>query len=212
MSHSKMCFVMCYNVAMSNDNIIPINTNKPIRADAARNRRRLLNAAETLFHQQGIADVTMSAIAKEAEVGKGTLYRHFEDKVAICHAMLDEDMREFQQMTLDYLRRNPDPYTGLRWFFEQAAGYVVEHNELLIEVSNQGGVDMLSHPAHVWWRQTIVGLLARLSPDADVPYLADMFYVMLEVQTIRFQRQIQGYDLERIVSGLHMLLDSIAPQ
>lgn len=203
---------MCYNVNMSENNIIPINANKPIRADAARNRRRLLTAAETLFHQQDIAEVTMSAIAKEAEVGKGTLYRHFEDKVAICHAMLDEDMRAFQQATLDYLRRHPDPYTGLRWFFEQAARYVVAHNALLIEVSNQGGADVLNHPAHVWWRQTIVGMLSRMDLDADVPYLADMFYVMLDVQTIRFQRQTQGYDLERIVAGLHMLLDSIAPQ
>lgn len=191
---------------MSDNNIIPINIDKPIRADAIRNRQQLLLAAQTLFAAQGIADVTMSAIAKEAEVGKGTLYRHFEDKVAICHALLDEDMRAFQQRTLDYLRQNGDPYTSLCWFAEQSATYVVNHNALLAEVSNQGGVDMLSHPAHVWWRQTIVGLLSRLDLDADTSYIADMLYIMLDVQSIRFQRRVQGYDLQRIIDGLHMAI------
>lgn len=191
---------------MSDNNIIPINIDKPIRADAIRNRQRLLLAAQTLFDAQGIADVTMSAIAKEAEVGKGTLYRHFEDKAAVCHALLDEDMRAFQQRTLDYLRQNGDPYTSLRWFTEQSATYVVNHNALLAEVSNQGGVDMLSHPAHVWWRQTIIGLLARLDLNVDTSYIADMLYIMLDVQTIRFQRRVQGYDLQRIINGLHMAL------
>ncbi len=191
---------------MKPDNIIPINSDKPIRADAVRNRRLLLDTAMKLFEEHGICDVTMSAIAKEAGVGKGTLYRHFADKAALCHALLDEDMREFQFTTINYIRDCDDAFSCLQWFLEAAAKYVAAHNELLIEVANQGGVDMLSHPAHIWYRQTIAGLLGRLSLDADVSYIADMLYIMLDVQTIRFQRQVQGYDVERIVNGLHMTL------
>lgn len=195
---------------MKPDNIIPINSDKPIRADAARNRRLLLDTALQLFDEFGIEAVTMSAIAKEANVGKGTLYRHFTDKAELCHALLDEDMREFQMMTLEYIRDCHDAFDSLHWFLEQSATYVVAHNELLVEVSNQGGVDMLSHPAHIWWRQTIAGLLARLNLDVDISYIADVLYVMLDVQTIRFQRRVQGYDLERIVAGLHMTLWRLA--
>lgn len=191
---------------MNIDNIIPIHSNKPIRADAVRNRRLLLDTAQGLFDKHGIEDVTMSAIAKEAGVGKGTLYRHFEDKVAVCHALLDEDMRDFQQATLEQIRSCDDAFDSLQWFLEKAVAYTVDHNALLIEAANQGGVDMLNHPAHIWWRQTIVGLLARLDLDLDTSYVADMLYVMLDAQTIRFQRQVQGYDAERIVSGLHMAL------
>jgi len=191
---------------MSSDNIIPINSDKPIRADAARNRRALLDTAQRLFIQKGIEDVTMSSIAKEAGVGKGTLYRHFADKVAVCHALLDEDMRAFQQSTLEQIRACDNPFDSLQWFLEKAATYIVDHNELLIEAANQGGVDMLNHPAHIWWRQTIVGLLARLELDTDIGYMADILYVMLDAQTIRFQRRVQGYDLKRIVDGLHMVL------
>ncbi|MGB7339163.1 MAG: helix-turn-helix domain-containing protein [Phototrophicaceae bacterium] len=191
---------------MKPDNIIPLHPNKPVRADAARNRRLLLDTAQTLFDAQGIEVVTMSAIAKEANVGKGTLYRHFADKADLCHALLDEDMRDFQQMTLNHIRECDDAYDSLQWFLEHAARYVIDHNELLIEVSKQGGVDMLNHPAHIWWRQTIMGLLNRFALDIDSAYIADMLYIMLDVQTIRFQRRIQGYDITRIVDGLHMVL------
>lgn len=191
---------------MKSKNIIPINSDKPIRADAIRNRRLLLDTALQLFDEFGIEDVTMSAIAKEANVGKGTLYRHFTDKAELCHALLDEDMRQFQTLTLDHIRTCPDAFDCLHWFLEQSATYVVAHNELLVEASNQGGVDMLSHPAHIWWRQTIAGLLTRLNLSVDISYIADVLYVMLDVQTIRFQRRVQGYDLERIIAGLHMTL------
>lgn len=191
---------------MKSDNIIPINSNKPIRADAARNRRLLLDTATKLFADCGIDSVTMSAIAKEAKVGKGTLYRHFADKAELCHALLDEDMRQFQSMTLDHIRACDDAFECLHWFLEKTAIYVVAHLDLLFEVSNQQGVDTLSHPAHIWWRQTIVGLLARLNLDVDISYLADLLYVMLDVQAIHFQYSVQNYDVERIVAGLHTTL------
>lgn len=179
---------------------------KPIRADAARNRRRLLDTAARLFDEDGVGDVTMSAIAKDAGVGKGTLYRHFDDKADLCHALLDEDMREFQQRTLEHIRTCGEPLVCLRWFLREAADYVVRHSELLRAVANEGGVDMLQHPAHVWWRQTIYGLLLQLRPSGDIDYMADALYVLLDVQTIRFQRRSQGYDVDRIVDGLHMTL------
>jgi len=191
---------------MKPDNIIPINPDKPIRADAASNRRLLLDTALRLFDDKGIEDVTMSAIAKEARVGKGTLYRHFADKAELCHALLHEDMRDFQHATLGHIRSCDDAFACLQWFLEHAAKYVVTHNELLREVANQGGVDMLNHPAHIWWRQTILGLLNRLNLETDISYIADMLYIMLDVQTIRFQRHVQGYDVDRIVAGLHMAL------
>lgn len=197
---------------MKPDNIIPLHSNKPVRADALRNRRLLLDTAQTLFDAQGIEAVTMSAIAKEASVGKGTLYRHFADKAALCHALLDEDMRDFQHMTLDHIRSCDDAYDCLQWFLDHAARYVIAHNELLLEVANQGGVDMLSHPAHIWWRQTIAGLLNRLNLDLDTAYIADLLYIMLDVQTIRFQRQVQGYDITRIVDGLHMVSNRVLNQ
>lgn len=194
---------------MKPENIIPLNPEKSIRADAVRNRYLLMDTAHKLFEEHGVEDVTMSAIAKEAGVGKGTLYRHFADKATLCHALLDADMRDFQRATLSHLRITPDVLQAMQWFLQQAVAYVDSHSELLREVANQGGIDMLQHPAHYWWRQTIHGLLSRLELQGDVDYMADTLYIMLDVSTLRFQRQSEHYDLERIVAGLQMLLHSL---
>jgi AcrR family transcriptional regulator len=58
---------------------------RTLRADARRNRERLLEAAVRAFSQDG-PDVTLDAIAKEAGVGIGTLYRHFPTREALIEA------------------------------------------------------------------------------------------------------------------------------
>src|SRR5271163_2029433 len=60
-------------------------TERPLRADAQRNRERLLEAAVRAFSAEG-PDVTLDAIAKEAGVGIGTLYRHFPTREALVEA------------------------------------------------------------------------------------------------------------------------------
>jgi len=194
----------------TNDFILISNEDKPIRADAVRNRDSLLQAATTLFDKHGVECVTMSAIAKAAGVGKGTLYRHFNDKADLCHALLDEDMRTFQQQTLEHLRESDSALAQLRWFVAEGAHYVVKHSELLREAALQGGLASLQHPAHLWWRQTIQALLERVQPNGDTAYMADTLYLMLDVRTIRFQRRALNYDVPRIVAGLHLLLDKFA--
>lgn len=194
---------------MSKDKLIPFNPNKAVRADAIRNRRLLLETAERLFEQQGIETVTMSAIAKEAGVGKGTLYRNFTDKAELCVALLDSEMRELQQQTLEHINTCDAVMDCLRWFLEKAATFIVKHGKLLQEAANLGGIEMLLHPAHIWWRQTVLGLLNRLELSDDVAYISDVLYIMLDVQTIRFQHEIQNYTLERIITGLHTTLERL---
>jgi AcrR family transcriptional regulator len=64
---------------------VPDTTVKPLRADAQRNRTRLLEAAVRAFSQDG-PDVTLDAIAKDACVGIGTLYRHFPTRESLVEA------------------------------------------------------------------------------------------------------------------------------
>ena len=60
---------------------------RPQRADALRNRARILGAAENVFAVEGI-DVPVDLIAEKAGVGVGTLYRHFPTKEKLCEAVL----------------------------------------------------------------------------------------------------------------------------
>lgn len=66
---------------------------RPLRADAARNRARILQAAQVVFAERGL-DVTLDDIAKEAGLGVGTLYRRFADREALVEALFEERMQE----------------------------------------------------------------------------------------------------------------------
>ncbi len=66
------------------------------RADAARNRERILAAAVGLIERHGIEAITVQDVAAAAGVGAGTLYRRFGDREGLALALLDEEAREFQ--------------------------------------------------------------------------------------------------------------------
>jgi AcrR family transcriptional regulator len=62
---------------------------KPLRADARRNRERVVEAARAVFAEQGV-DAQMDDVARRADVGVGTVYRHFPTKEALLNALADE--------------------------------------------------------------------------------------------------------------------------
>ena len=69
---------------------------KPMRADARRNRERILAAARTLFASDE-PDVQIDDVAREAGVGVGTVYRHFPDKQALMGELVKERFRIFNE-------------------------------------------------------------------------------------------------------------------
>ena len=62
---------------------------KPLRADARRNREKVLAAARAVFSEQGV-DAQMDDVARRADVGVGTVYRHFPTKEALLRALTEE--------------------------------------------------------------------------------------------------------------------------
>lgn len=183
-----------------------ISNPQPSRADAVKNRALLLETARRLFNEQGVEAVSMTAIADAAGVGKGTLYRHFVNKTELCHALLDHIDRNMQNRVLHRLRQMGDPLEDLRWFVTEIAHYVEENDELLC-AADTAVLPTLEHPAHLWSRQTIRGLLDKIAITGDIDYTADVLYVLLDARTLRFQRRAMGYDTARILSGLHTTLD-----
>jgi AcrR family transcriptional regulator len=90
----------------------------PLRADAERNRLRLLAAAKDLFATRGL-DVTLDEVARHAGVGTGTAYRRFPNKDALIDALMVDRIGEIAAIARECLEE-PDPWVGLTSYFERA--------------------------------------------------------------------------------------------
>jgi AcrR family transcriptional regulator len=192
---------------MMNENLISLDP-QPTRADALKNRTLLLETASRLFAEQGVDAVTMSAIAEAAGVGKGTLYRHFENKMELVRALLGEHDEELQNRVLQRLRAAADPLGNLRWFLAEIVRDVLE-NKLPLLSGNSSYMSSLEHPAHWWVRQTIRGLLEQGHIPGDLDYMADTLYVMTDVHPLHFLHCNRGYEVERILERLLTTMDSL---
>lgn len=91
---------------------------RPLRVDAERNRRRILDAAREVFATRGLA-VTMDDIARHAGVGVGTVYRRFANKEQLIDALFEERIDAMARLAEDGLRHE-DPWEGLVQFMEHA--------------------------------------------------------------------------------------------
>jgi AcrR family transcriptional regulator len=94
---------------------------RPMRADAARNRRLLLDAARQAFARSGVT-ASLDDVAKTAGVGPGTLYRHFPSRDALVLAVIDDGLMELHQLGAT-LMDSANPLGALR---EWLAAYIAQ--------------------------------------------------------------------------------------
>jgi AcrR family transcriptional regulator len=89
-----------------------IETARRPRADAVRNRERVLAAAKAVFSKGG-ADASLEAVAKRAGVGIGTLYRHFPTREALFEAVYRREVRQLSELA-EQLKDETSPVEALR--------------------------------------------------------------------------------------------------
>ena len=95
---------------------------RPLRADAQRNRERLLKVAVRAFSHKG-PDVTLESIASEAGVGIGTLYRHFPTREALIEAAYRNELARLCAGVPELLRTMP-PDLALRTWMDRFIDYL----------------------------------------------------------------------------------------
>jgi AcrR family transcriptional regulator len=195
---------------MMPDDTLNVIDNPRSRSDAIKNRALLLATAKRLFGEQNVADVTMSAVADAAGVGKGTLYRHFENKLELSMALLDEDQRDLQDRTLRRMRETGGTLDTLKWFIAEVILFTERNSALLCAgTGDNGPVGSLAHPAHWWWRTTIRGLVAQINPSCDADYIADAIFVLLDVHNIYFLRTERRYSLDQVMTNMQDMIGRI---
>jgi len=181
------------------------------RADAVRNRARILAAAERLFAERGAEATTMEAIATAAGVGKGTLFRRFGDRASLVFALLDQTDRAFQEAILrgpPPLGPGAPPAARLTAFGEAVLDRLERDGELLFETEGHAGQWQRSQPYAALWLH-VHALLEEAVPDADADYLADALLSALSPGAFHHQRRVRGIELERLKAGFGDLVAGI---
>jgi AcrR family transcriptional regulator len=92
---------------------------RPLRADARRNRQRILEAARAAFSERG-AEVQMDEVARAAGVGVGTLYRHFPTKEALINDLAGYMVASCIEKANEALKVE-DPWEGFEQFIRECA-------------------------------------------------------------------------------------------
>lgn len=175
------------------------------RQDAVKNRTRILATAQDLFARHGVEDVSMNRIAQDAEVGAGTLYRHFSSKSELCFALIQDHITllaeelsafvdaceggprtTFMAMTLHYLqfKENKIPlFKGM----EQTASHTGGPTQSPVyEILREPFVRLFERAAHV----------AGKTDPVDAIFRADMLLAALIGSSFQYQHTVRGLSLE----------------
>lgn len=176
------------------------------RADAARNRAKVLAAANRLFTAGDPRSVTMEAVAREAGVGRGTLYRRYPDIPSIATALLDEHERALQEKLLGGeppLGPGAPPARRLAAFYAAMTDLLEQHIHLTLGA--ESGSARFATGAYGFWRAHVRMLVKEAGvpgPDA----LSDILLAPLEPELFAYQRG-RGRGVEEIKSALDTLAE-----
>src|SRR3954451_9417343 len=152
---------------------------RPLRADARRNRERVLNAARAVFGEQG-REAQMDDVARAAEDGVGTVYRHFPTKEALLEALAVDAFERIRVIARENLANVTDPWEAFAQTLWHGAEILAADRALSEVMAEVPGPVPIGSAAQRELNETMAELIQRaqaagaLRPDTvldDVPML-----------------------------------------
>ncbi|MFJ8532161.1 TetR/AcrR family transcriptional regulator [Streptomyces sp. NPDC093591] len=174
------------------------------RADAARNRARLMEAAARLVAEQGAEHVTMHEVAQAAGVGKGTLFRRFGNRTGLLLALMDDAEAEFHEA---YTSGPPPLGPGapardrLTAFGRALIERITDEGDLGAALARQVPLERRhsSEPGRSF-QQHLASLLREAGVEADHEMVAHARLVFTNFETIDYLRNERGIPIARLQS------------
>lgn len=157
----------------------------PLRRDAERNRRLLLDTARDLMAQHGL-DVSYEEIARAAGTGMGTVYRRFPDRQDLVDALFGEHVDAVCRMAEDAAQQD-DPWRALCAFLERQLELEAANRALGQILRGQKGSYAIAHHAHERMTPIVCALLDRAVRAGQLPdgvTSADLVAVHLMVGSV----------------------------
>ena len=186
---------------------LPIAGARRERADAARNRARVLEAARELFAERGAANVTMEDVAKRAGVAKGTLFHRFGDRSGLAQALVDEHERALQDAILHGpppLGPGAPPRERLTAFLDALIDLLERYGDWLYASETGRPQARYTTGAYEAWRAHVALLLSQMDVEDDA--LAHLLLAPLGAELWVHLRDARGLSAERLRAALHALI------
>ena len=179
-----------------------------MRADAQKNRERIVKAARELFGRYGLA-VSMEEIARDADIGMGTLYRHFPDKKALFEAVV---LDRLEASILEAREKLHSPDAG-EAFFSYMSRLVQEaaKRKDLLDALTRSDIDVQSLTADVSRRlqKAIAKLLRAAQRTGSVRKDVDVEEIMIVLASACRAISLSGVGEERRLKVWHILSDGL---
>lgn len=180
-------------------------TRRPMRVDARRNYDKLIEAARGAFSEHGSA-TSLEEIARRADVGIGTLYRHFPTRQDLLQAVYVEEVEALAASAEDLLRKLA-PWDALVGWLRRFVAYAITKralsDELLATIGTDSDVFRKCHDA-IW--QAGEPLLRQAQKDGSARADTDFGDVVRLVSGISMIKSAEPEQLDRI---LLMALDGL---
>ena len=183
------------------------------RADAARNRRLILRAAEDLLARGGPGHVSIDEVAATAGVGKGTVFRRFGSRAGLMHALVEQHVLDLA----DSVASGPHPLgpgapaeTRLTAFLDAVVEITTRHAAILAAYDHaltaQESAAFSERVSSVYqaWHAHISGLITEARPGLDSELLAHILLESLHSDLVR--RLLAQGDSQRVTATLHYLV------
>lgn len=140
---------------------------RKLRADAVRNRERVLEAAKAVFSQGG-PEASLEAVARRAGVGIGTLYRHFPTREALYEAVYRREVDQLVEMAAA-LAEEAAPLDALRRWMRGNVAFIATKKGMAaaLAVTAHGGSDLAAYSLERLTR-AMGGLLERAVAAGEI--------------------------------------------
>ena len=193
-------------------------TDRPLRADAQRNREKLLSAATEAFAAEG-EDAALETVAALAGVGIGTLYRHFPNRDALVVAAYQHEVDALCAAAADLLAAGKPADEALRAWTERFADYIATKRRMGNALRSAAASDS---PLFAQTREQILGALrllldagaasGTLRSDVDPRDVIRVIHGIWYLPSGPEWREDVGRMLELVIDGLRYGVPDLSPQ
>lgn len=185
---------------------------RTVRRDAAENHQRILDVASQLFEQHGVEKVSMNQIAIEAQIGPGTLYRHYRNKGELCLELIRDNVVLLFENIEVYLEHHENDSPGQQ--LKGVLSIFIRFRETKLHLLS--GVEETTtpkrtpaerqNPMYDQLHEIFTSLFDKLDtveqPYPNSVFKSDMLLTALRSDTYLFQKNIRGLSPEAILEQL----------